>query len=202
MSAADPMQRLLVGGFTGTGRSDGWGSRLLGAAASLAPERVEILELPVHLPLYDADTDTDAVPDEVASLRNRVAALDGLLFVTPEFNHSVPGVLKNTIDWLSRPAYRSPLRDMPATLVGFSPGPAGGTRGLAQLKAVLSGTAAAPLPWPDLAVGAVAEAFDGPDLVDPSVVGRLTGQLEAFADWIDTVATYRVLRGASVGTAA
>ena len=110
-----------IGAFTGSGRVDGWGHRLLQATAGLAPEGLEIVELPVHLPHYDAENDGDATPDEVAELRERVAALDGLFIVTPEFNHSVPGVLKNTIDWLSRPAYRSPLRDLPVTAIAFSP---------------------------------------------------------------------------------
>ncbi len=135
---------------------------------------------------------TDA---SIGSPLGDVAGLDGLLIISPEFNHSVPGVLKNTLDWLSRPAYRSPLRDLPVTLVGFSPGPAGGTRGLAQLRGVLSGTASAVLPWPDLAIGGVASAFEGGALTDDVVTRRMADQLDAFADWIEAVARYRAMRG-------
>jgi chromate reductase len=187
--------RFLVGAFTGTGRPDGWGAKLLGAATELAPPSTQVVELPVHLPHYDAGADSGPVPSEVVDLRSSVAGLDGLLIVSPEFNHSVPGVLKNALDWLSRPAYRSPLRDLPVTLVGFSPGPAGGARGLAQLRGVLSGTASAVLPWPDLAVGGVASAFAGAELTDDAVKRRLAEQLDAFADWMEAVSVYRALRG-------
>ena len=76
-----------------------------------------------------------------------------------------------------------------------SPGPAGGARGLAQLRGVLSGTASAVLPWPDLAVGGVASAFAGAELTDDVVKRRLAEQLDAFADWMEAVSVYRALRG-------
>ncbi|MGI9579315.1 MAG: NADPH-dependent FMN reductase [Microthrixaceae bacterium] len=187
----DPAPTLHIGAFSGSGRPDGWGARVLAAAGEASPERLELVELPVHLPHYDAEADRDESPAEVASLRSAVNGLDGLIIVSPEFNHSVPGVLKNALDWLSRPAYRSPLRDLPVTAIAFSPGPVGGARGLGQLRAVLTGTASALLPWPDLAVGNVAEKFDGDRLVDETVERRLAAQLEAFSHWVDAVSTYR-----------
>lgn len=87
------------------------------------------------LPHYDADQDGGAA---VARLLAQVAAADGVLFVTPEYNYSVPGVLKNAIDWASRPAYRSGFRGKPCLVMSVSGGALGGVRAQAHLKYILS----------------------------------------------------------------
>lgn len=185
-----------IGALAGS-RREGWSSRLLAALPGLAPSGLRLERLPLELPLYHAEHDDlvgggGGAPVEVIDLRNRVGDLDGLLVVTPEYNHSVPGVLKNTIDWLSRPAFHSPLRDLPVGMVTFGPGPAGGVRGQQHLKQVLLGTSSAVFPWPEVALGRIASRFDGErGLVDDDARSRLSAYLEGFDRWVEAVGHYR-----------
>src|SRR5438128_950894 len=101
-----PNLRILA--IAGSLRRDSWNRRLLEAARALAPGGVEleIFDL-AGIPLYDADLDTDADrPASVVRLKDAIARADGVVFATPEYNHSVPGVLQNAIDWASRPAMK------------------------------------------------------------------------------------------------
>ncbi|HSL56418.1 MAG TPA: NAD(P)H-dependent oxidoreductase [Acidimicrobiales bacterium] len=188
MSDGGPLTVVALGGSL---RAGSLTRGLLGAAVGLAPERLAIEPLEVRdLPMYDGDLDTDDPPAAVAALKAQLTAADGLLVVTPEYNHSVPGVVKNAIDWASRPAYRSPLRDLPVTMIAAAPGPYGGARALAALKAIMLGCGSALLPWPDFAMPAAHERLDGEVLTDEVFAGRLSAQLAAFAEWIDALSTY------------
>ena len=139
---------------------------LLDAAIELAPEGVEIDVADIgELPHYDQDLD-DSV---VASFRDQVEAADALLFVSPEFNWSIPGVLKNAIDWVSRPAGRSALAGKPAAIMGVSAGPAGTGRMQMHLRDVLLSTRTHVL-MNSLQVPHGAEKFDASgQLVDADV---------------------------------
>jgi chromate reductase len=111
--------------------------RLLDAAVELAPEGVEIEIADIgELPHYDDDIESPAVEH----FKRQVAEADALLFVSPEFNWSIPGVLKNAIDWASRPGGRSPLAGKSAAIMGVSPGPAGTGRMQMHLREVLLST--------------------------------------------------------------
>jgi chromate reductase len=184
------MSRLEVGGLVGSLRSGAWSAAVFDGVVGRAPASMEIERLSLLAPLYDADLDAAESVAAVEDLRRRVAALDGLLIVTPEYNHGLPGGLKNTIDWLSRPGYRSPLRDLPVAIVGSAPGPVGAARALGQLKQVLNGTASALLPWPDLAVGRVVDRLADGSL-DDDTASRVDALLEDFASWVDAVTPYR-----------
>jgi len=121
-------------GISGSLRRGSFNAALLRAAAELAPAAlaVEIASI-AGFPLYNADVENESgIPAAVADLKDRIAAADGLLLVTPEYNQSVPGVFKNAIDWLSRPAKDIPrvFGGKPVAMMGATPG-AGGTR-LAQ----------------------------------------------------------------------
>src|SRR6476659_5154601 len=97
-------------GFSGSLRSASYNSMLLRAASQLAPAgaTVEISSIR-GIPLYDGDVEaTEGIPAAVQELKRRIIATDGLLIVTPEYNNSIPGVLKNAIDWLSRPSEEIP----------------------------------------------------------------------------------------------
>ena len=121
-------------GIAGSVRKGSWNAALLRAAAELAPAGAEVdIASIADIPLYNADVESErGIPDEVAGLKNRIAAADGLLLVTPEYNSSLPGVFKNAIDWLSRPPrdIASVFGGKPVAIMGATPG-GGGTR-LAQ----------------------------------------------------------------------
>jgi len=121
-------------GIAGSLRKASFNAALLRAAAELAPTGTQIDVASIAgIPLYDGDLESErGVPESVVALQERIAGADGLLLVTPEYNQSIPGVFKNAIDWLSRPARDIPriFGDKPVALIGATPG-RGGTR-LAQ----------------------------------------------------------------------
>jgi len=102
------------------------------------------------LPHYNADL--DPLPQTVTSLKAAIADADGMIIVTPEYNYSVPGVLKNAIDWASRPGYASVLKDKPVFIASVSGGALGGVRAQAHLKNVLGGVLAKTFVWQEVAV--------------------------------------------------
>ncbi len=102
------------------------------------------------LPHYNADL--DPLPDTVAALKASIAAADGMIIVTPEYNYSVPGVLKNAIDWASRPGYASVLKDKPVFIATVSGGTMGGVRAQAHLKNVLGAVLARTFVWQEVAI--------------------------------------------------
>src|SRR3954451_2360468 len=144
-------------GLIGSLRRGSYNRRLMQSARELAPAgmRIEIAELG-DIPFYNADFDTaSARPEPVERLKRQVDGADAVLISTPEYNHSVPGVLQNAIDWISRPAMRSPLVGKPVAIMGASPGALGAARAQQQLKLVLMSTLAQLLPHPGVAVGMV-----------------------------------------------
>jgi chromate reductase len=145
----------------GSVRRDSHNARLLRYVAERAPEGVEV-ELwngLKSIPPYDEDDDTEFPPEPVAELRKAIALADGLLFATPEYNGSIPGVLKNAIDWASRPRATTPLQNKPAAVIGATTGAFGAVWAQADLRKVLS-TAGARVVEAELPVAKVHEAFD------------------------------------------
>jgi NAD(P)H-dependent FMN reductase len=121
-------------GIAGSLRKGSYNAALLRATAERAPAGMEVeIASIAGIPLYDGDLESEqGIPDPVTVLKDKIAAADGLLLVTPEYNNSMPGVLKNAIDWLTRPAKDIPrvFGDKPVAIMGATPG-GGGTR-LAQ----------------------------------------------------------------------
>lgn len=113
-------------GISGSLRRGSYNTSLLRAAAQLMPGSAQLaIETIAGTPLYDGDLEAaEGIPQPVASLKEAVAAADGLLLVTPEYNNSLPGVFKNAIDWLSRPPADIPriFGGKPVALIGASPG--------------------------------------------------------------------------------
>lgn len=112
-----------IAALAGSLRATSYNRGLLRAAAELAPVDVsiEILDL-AALPLFNQDLEQAGLPATVTNLRQRVRDADGLLIATPEYNHTIPGVMGNTIDWLSRRTPTSPLRDKPIAIMGAARG--------------------------------------------------------------------------------
>jgi chromate reductase len=113
-------------------------NRLLAKAlVRLAPPQLELVEIPIgNLPLYSYDYDAD-YPAEARAFKQAIAAVDGVLFVTPEYNRSIPGALKNAIDWASRPWGQNSFARKPSGVIGTSPGAIGTAVAQQQLRGVL-----------------------------------------------------------------
>lgn len=116
-------------GIAGSLRKHSYNAALLRAAAELAPPELELEIASLRdIPLYDADLEAEhGIPEPVRALKDRIAAADGLVFATPEYNASIPGVAKNAIDWLSRPAsdIAKVFGGKPLAMMGATPGPGG-----------------------------------------------------------------------------
>ena len=127
-----------VGYFVGSLSSTSINRKLAEALVKLAPEGVEFTEIPIkNLPLYSQDYDGD-YPPEGRALKESIKAVDAILFVTPEFNRSIPGGLKNAIDWASRPWGTNSFDHKPVAVIGASPGALGTALAQQSLRAVMS----------------------------------------------------------------
>ena len=126
-------------GITGSLRRDSYNHALLREAAERLPAGAELVEFEGlgDIPPYDADLETEATPAAVAELRRAMREADAVIIATPEYNHSIPGVLKNALDWASRPAGKSALTGTPAAVVGASTGMFGAVWAQAETRKVL-----------------------------------------------------------------
>ena len=177
--------------ISGSLRRDSYNALLLRSAAGLAPEGVEVefWDGLKDVPPYDEDDDGAAAPAAVARLRTALAGADAVLFATPEYNASIPGQLKNAVDWLSRPRASSVLHNKPVAVVGASTGVFGGVWAQAELRKVLA-TAGARVIGAEVAVGRAHEQFDEHGLlVDES----LRAQLDEAVDELVAAAAAREL---------
>jgi chromate reductase, NAD(P)H dehydrogenase (quinone) len=177
---------LRVVGIAGSLRSGSYNRALLRASQNFAPECmiVESFDL-ADVPLYNGDVEAQGDPQAVATLKQAVRAADGVLFVTPEYNHGVPAVMKNAIDWTSRPPENAVLAEKPVGVIGASPGITGSARGQSQLRQAFEFTNSFCMPQPELLVFRAHEKFDADGrLVDPATAERLGKYLAAFAGWI------------------
>jgi chromate reductase, NAD(P)H dehydrogenase (quinone) len=177
-------------GLAGSVRRGSFNAALLRAAAEVAPVGAEIdIESIADIPLYNGDVESEeGLPAVVVALKDRIAAANGLLLVTPEYNHSIPGVFKNAIDWLSRPGRDIPrvFGQKPVALMGATNG-LGGTR-LAQAAWLPVLRTLGTRPWfgKQLYVTESAKVFDAEGkLVDEKVRKLLTDFMAGFAAFVD-----------------
>ena len=155
------------------------------AAAVPASVRVDQAEIGM-LPFYNQDVDSDEKrPVVVRSFKERVARCDGLLVVTPEYNYGLPAVLKNAIDWASRPAYASVLKGKPVACMTTSPGPYGGVRAYAHLQQLFSATLSQQIVVPQVAIGSVADKVTDGLLSDAQSLVIAITALEKLIESID-----------------
>jgi chromate reductase len=132
------MTAFTVGYFVGSLAQASINRRLAQALVRLAPSELQMREIPIRdLPLYSYDYDKN-YPPEGQALKNAIAAVDAVLFVTPEYNRSIPGALKNAIDWASRPWGTNSFARKPSATIGTSPGKIGTAVGQQHLKSILS----------------------------------------------------------------
>src|SRR3954468_7837400 len=145
----------------GSLRPGSYNRKLLLAAGELLPDDVEldVYEELKAVPPYDEDDDVEPAPAAVAQLREAIAGADAILIATPEYNSSVPGQLKNALDWVSRPLATNPARNKPVAVVGASKGAFGAVWAQAELGKVLSAMGARVVEG-EVAFGHAHEKFD------------------------------------------
>jgi chromate reductase len=174
--------RLLA--LSGSLRRGSYNTGLLRAARELAPAgvEVEIWDGLAAVPPFNEDDEAKPAPPAVASLRRAIAAADGLLVATPEYNGSIPGQLKNALDWASRPFDRTPLRGKPVAVIGASTSAFGAAWAQADLRRVLA-TIGARVVETDLVLPFAHERFDEQGrLVDAEARARLATAVKALLD--------------------
>ena len=177
---------LTIVGLAGSLRRGSFNRALLRAAQELAPPSltIDIVDL-IEVPLYNGDVEAQGDPPTVTKLKRAVSAADGVLFVTPEYNHGVPAVMKNALDWASRPPASAALSEKPVGIIGASPGITGTARGQSQLRQAFEFTNSYCMPQPELLVFKANEKFDAAgNLTDDATAKYLDRYLVAFEQWV------------------
>lgn len=178
-------------GIAGSLRAKSYNRSLLAHAAKTAPAgmTVEIFDLK-PVPLFDQDVEAQGYPEAVAKLHAAVASADGVLLCTPEYNSGIPGVLKNALDWMSRPPGKSTAAGKPVAVMGTTPGTTGTGRVQIVMPPVLQGMGMLQLVGAPVAIPSAGTAFDAEgNLVDERAKAAVAKCLEAFGSWIARLRT-------------
>jgi NAD(P)H-dependent FMN reductase len=175
-------------GLSGSLRRASFNTALLRAAAAAVPSGMHVEVETLHgIPLYDGDLEAQGIPERVADLKDRIAAADGLILSTPEYNFSIPGVFKNAIDWLSRPPADIPrvFGGKPVALMGASPGAFGTTLSQMAWLNVLRALNSKPWFGPRLLVSHAKSVFDPEGrILDSQLEARLRTFMSDYADFV------------------
>jgi chromate reductase, NAD(P)H dehydrogenase (quinone) len=165
MSEYDKGFRLL--GLSGSIRQGSTNTIILRTLAERLDAGVSLTVLPLDdVPLYNSDLEGERLPDPVRALKDAIAQSDGIILCSPEYNHGMSGVLKNALDWASRPAFASPLKNKPSLLMTSSPGYAGGARAHAQMQQTLASALARVVVRPQVVIAGVMQKIVDRKLVD------------------------------------
>ncbi len=149
-------------GISGSLRNGAFSTAVLTAMAEATIDRADFTFAEIGtLPLFNQDLYVDPLPAAVQHLRDQIAAADGIVISSGEYNHGIPGVLKNALDWASRPHNGSPLKDKPVLIMTSSPAVTGGVRAQYQIRETVISALARPLNTPEIVIGLV-----GPKIAD------------------------------------
>jgi len=177
-------------GIAGSLRKASYSAALLAEIVAMSDDRMRITAFPLHdVPLYNQDLEPTPgqppSPEPVTRFRKAIGEADGLILVSPEYNYGTSGVLKNALDWASRPGYKSVLLGKPVLIVTNSPGVYGGVRAQEQLRQTLSATLARVVLRAEIAVAGIATKLNGGKLTDESTRGFLKEGLADLAAEIE-----------------
>lgn len=179
-------------GICGSLRKGSFSRMLLDQALSLSEQagwETDRVDLGA-IPLYNADIDGDEKPAAVTQLKDKIQAADAVLIATPEYNYSIPGVLKNALDWASRPGYQSVLKDKPVAILSASVSIVGGARGQVHLRDVLAATLSRVFPAPDYLLPAAGNAFSSDNKFKEAAVATiLKDYMASYLGWVSARGT-------------
>jgi chromate reductase len=179
------LNTIKVLGIVGSLRKESYNRKLMLAAQELVPESIE-LEIAgiADIPLFNEDVLEAGPPEAVVKLKEKIAGAHALLIATPEYNWSIPGPLKNAIDWVSRPMATTPLQGKPLALMGATTGPWGTIRAQLNWRQVFAYTNTYVLPQPQVFVNLCESKFDAEGkLTDEATRKQVSALLAALADW-------------------
>ena len=176
-------------GISGSLRAESYNRKLLLAAQELAPDElaIDIFDLK-SIPPYDPDVEAEGEPAAIVGFKERVRLADALLISTPEYNYGIPGMLKNAIDWLSRPVADGVrvLYGKPIALMGATTGNFGTVRAQMMLRQIFLYTRSHVMLEPEVTVFRVKDRFEGDRLADEPTRGFIRELLEGLDEWIKT----------------
>ncbi|MNP12448.1 NADPH azoreductase [compost metagenome] len=163
------VHRLL--GISGSLRSQSANTAVLNALSNRLGHKAEMSLFALNeIPLYNADLEAQMLPASVAALKEAIAQADGLIICSPEYNYGTSGVLKNALDWASRPGFKSPLKNKPVLIMTSSPGVLGGVRAQAQLRETLSATLSRVIRGPQIVIPGVIEKIQNGSFIDEKTI--------------------------------
>jgi len=174
-------------GISGSLRQASFNTALLNTIKNLPQNGIDFEITGIDkIPFYNEDLDGDQKPGSVQKLITSITFADAILFAAPEYNHSIPAVLKNAIDWASRPAFQSCLQAKPCGILSASKSPVGGARVQEDLKAVLSSTLSIVYPSIEYLLPSAHEMFnESGKLINEQAQRRLTRYFSGFTKWIE-----------------
>jgi chromate reductase len=179
------MSPINVIAFSGSLRKGSYNRLLLQKLISLTPVEVTIDLFDISpIPLYNEDVEMSAYPEVVIDFKNRIRSADGVVIVTPEYNYSIPGVLKNALDWASRPPTDIPFIGKPGAILGTSISQFGSLRSQLHLRQVLFALGVRLMNTPEIYVPKAKELFVTGDLVDERTLSHLQKFWPAFINWV------------------
>ncbi len=177
-------------GISGSLQEASLNTQLLKVSQTFMPDNISFnITSLKDIALYNEDLDnSENRPIAVEQLMEQISASDAIIFATPEYNHGVSGVLKNAIDWVSRPAFKSPLCHKPSAIITASKSPVGGARAQADLKNILSSTLSLIYPSVEMLVPIAHEKLnDSGELVDATTERHLSRYIQGFISWATKV---------------
>ena len=177
---------LNVVGLAGSLRKHAYSKAVMAAIAGMLPRHAAFEQIDIgSVPHYDQDLEDTALPASVETARHIVGAAQAIVIVTPEFNHGLPGVLKNALDWLSRPAFNSCMLNKPVFFVTLGPGALGGVRAQYQLRETLSSMLCELIALPEVVVTHVGTKVEDGILNDAATLSFIASTLDRFLSAVE-----------------
>jgi len=179
-------RRIEIAALVGSLRRQSYNRGLLRSAMLTQPPDMHMFEVPIAgLPFFDEDLEEKGDPPTVRDLKRSLERADGVLIVTPEYGYSIPGVLKNALDWASRPTGRSALRGKPVAIMGASSGRSGTMRAQLHLRQVLQHMGAITIPEPEIYLTFAHDKFNGlGELTDKNALDQTRQLILNLREWV------------------